>query len=246
MIWNVHVVMARFIKKCCKNKDFKWTINKDGEISRIVKVSDIVMEGLEEIAVEFEDTFGRELGGNDKIFYTSILNQFRIDTRFVHIGRKAGIAEDKLYATYKTGVILTESNEEKMPDKDIKEWNDAVKEFNEFVNGEIGDEEINVVRYVLLVNDILEEFIYDSLNKLELGISKFIVDNNDGLINYEDFKVDSQDRFVEFCLYKTMKNLNVIKILIEESYAENIFATVRSIYESYLNLAVYARNSELF
>lgn len=231
---------GKVYKECCKGKEFIWMIDNEEIIFREVPLPEEVMEELEELSNMFENVFGRKPEDRDFAFYSGIVNQIDYDNSLIKVSRAAGMEESHIYATYKTGLIPTEFNIDKMPEKDYNEWAEAVREFDEMMNEKLEDNEMSIVQFVLLVNDYLSRFIERAFSELELGISKFIVDCEKGPFDIGEFEVDSQERFIEYCLYKTIRNLHAIRILADEGYTENSLATVRFIYETYLNVAVFS------
>jgi len=58
----------------------------------------------------------------------------RIVKDMVTAMEKAGIYEGIIYAYKKTGMFVTESNEKKYSKSDMKEWNEAINEYERSVS----------------------------------------------------------------------------------------------------------------
>ncbi len=233
---------------CCKDKRFKWVIDEKGKFHKSLELDEEVFEELEVLRSQFKETFGRDYEENDRVFYSSIIHQLNYFNDFIRTARKAGIEESHIYAYYKTdGLIVTELNKDQLSDKDIEEWREAIYEFEELMNEEFKDNQLNIVQAVLFVENALTNFLEKSFEQVELGLAKFIVDSNgDEFLNLNSFQVLDHKSFMEFCLYKTIKNLNAIKLLFEHGHKENALAIVRFLYDIYLNVIVYSKDVDFF
>ncbi|MFP8782592.1 hypothetical protein [Planococcus plakortidis] len=232
-------------RSCCKGKEFKWECNKKGDVRKVVKVYSELMDEIEGHQKKVEEAFGRKVNNDERIFNSVSIKD--LDNDFIRIGRKAGIPEMYLYATYKTGITVTEYNKNQFSDKDLNDWQAAINEFEQLTsenNFEKG--KINSVTFYLFVHQQLECTINKVFEYLEIGISKFLSDSNTYDIEWKNFKVVDKKTYIEYCLFKTLKNIDASRLLMNHAHTANAYATVRFIFETYLNLFVYTRDHELY
>jgi len=135
-------------KVCCAKKGFKFTLDEQGNVGRTVPLTLELQEILKEQERAFRATFGREMGPQDPIFFdpnADTPQPMEMDTaemrrEFGEAAKKAGVPEELVYAVNKTGIIVTAENRNLLPDKDVKEFEDAVREYREmFGEGESGE-----------------------------------------------------------------------------------------------------------
>jgi len=232
---------------CCEIKDFEWLKDDKGTIYKNVKLSDETMNGLKVVKEQFKETFGRDPKGEDKLFYSVAIKQFNFLNDFIRICREAGVEERYLYAYYCTGLLVTEENKERISDREYDEWEEAVFEFENLTNEGSIDNRINIVQAILLVEEGLTIFLEKAFEQLELGLSKFILDSkNAQVLEVDSFQVCDHKSFIEYCLYKIIKNMDSVSLLISNGHKENALAVVRFLYDIYLNIFVYISDYKLF
>jgi len=137
-------------KVCCAKKTFKFTVGEQGNVGRTVPVTPEVREILKIQEQAFRVKFGREPGPDDPIFFdpnADTPKPLEIDPADMRrelgeAAKKAGIPEELIYATNKTGIILTAENRDLLPDNQVREFEDAVREYRElFGEGESDENE---------------------------------------------------------------------------------------------------------
>jgi len=88
----------------------------------------------------FIKKFGRKPTSDDPVFFDPDADEpvrisaDRIVKDMVTEMEKAGIYEGIIYAYKKTGMFVTESNEKKYSKSDMKEWNEAINEYERSVS----------------------------------------------------------------------------------------------------------------
>ena len=102
---------------------------------RTIPIDAETQAALREQLARFRQKFGRDPGPNDPIFFdpemdTPIpMNLDKVQREIVQAMVKAGIAPEIIYATQKTGLILTEANADKMLPEDRAAWDEAIEEY---------------------------------------------------------------------------------------------------------------------
>ena len=115
-------------RQCCWKKDFDWVVDKNGKIHRRIPMHPIVKEGITELGQQFAHQFGREPSSNDLLFFDKFSERHR-DQVLSEAFTAVGIDPAYFYAYQKTGLFVWEGNVSLIPDKDIREWKSAVREF---------------------------------------------------------------------------------------------------------------------
>lgn len=124
-------------KKCCMRKKFSWMENEDGGISKSIPLSPELREALQEQLRRFREKFGRDPGPDDPIFFDQEPLE-HAEFHAVQDMRRAGLVPELVYAFEKTGVLVTEMNQDLIPEKDLEEWDAAIEEyFEKKENGEL-------------------------------------------------------------------------------------------------------------
>lgn len=54
-----------------------------------------------------------------------------IEATFINIARRAGIAEELIYAYHKCGFVITEQNQHKFGEKEKRAWMRAIREYRQ-------------------------------------------------------------------------------------------------------------------
>jgi hypothetical protein len=107
--------------------------NSTGEISRSVRIDtkdrELLAPMMEQQRQRFVERFGRQPGPDDPVFFD--LDESKLKTAMADSMRAAGIRPALIYAAEKTGMIVTETNSNLIPDVDLEEWNAAVAEYYE-------------------------------------------------------------------------------------------------------------------
>jgi hypothetical protein len=108
--------------------------------TRDVKMSAETMAIVQSQIQKFGEKFGREHGPKDPLFFNPDalkpepfrLDKFQEETEAEMV--LAGIRPEIIYATRKTGLIVSEENYAKLPKSAQAEWNRAVEEYFEMVS----------------------------------------------------------------------------------------------------------------
>jgi len=106
--------------------------DEDGQLFRNVPLHPELAEAFDEAGAEFRKVHGRDPRPDDLIF-GDMGHQEYVEAEMVDTMKKAGIDPALIYAFEKTGLIVTEMNQDKMPDSYLQEWREAVEEYEDRV-----------------------------------------------------------------------------------------------------------------
>jgi hypothetical protein len=124
-------------------------------------------------------------------------------------------------------------------------WLNAKKEYDQIVDQEISSC-MNILQAVAIANSMIQETCSIYFNQLDFVFGRFITSTQDQRQDYDSFKIYSILDYLAYCAQKTQKNLETIKILMQNGMVENALATVRFIFESYITATVYIKDQDLF
>lgn len=119
---------AKKYKTCCAKKGFEWLVDEDGNVSKSLPLSDEMGEIVEQQRQRFVEQFGREPGPEDLVFFDAPPLE-HLEHEMVQAMKKAGIDPALIHAFEKTGLIVTEDNQDLLSDADLTEWEAAVQEY---------------------------------------------------------------------------------------------------------------------
>ena len=217
-------------KKCCINKNFNWVI-EDGTIRKSIKLNAQLMEVIEKQHQRFIDTYGREPGPGDPIFFEQYLySDEEYENKLIEILEQINVDPAIIYAFRKTQRIVTLENRDMLTDLELKEWKQAVDEYYEINNN------TDTETYMIMVEPLiaLEKELKNSLLIFSLIIFKY--GEIDAFRN--DMAKYSLKDYIIFCVTKIFKTIKTIIIHLENGFIEDAFVLLRTIYESYLNIVL--------
>jgi len=230
---------------CCRKKKFKFgTLG-----NKLVKQQEIptnVLGDFNEIKTLFKELYGRSPKGEDKIFTFAEINNNEPLNKMVYFLRKAEMPEDKIYATYRMdGLMPSVYNEQYIADIELEQFHNYVEEYNRLINASLDDGHINILQYVMFVNDIVLNVLSNSTSKLIYSLNDFINrhSKSDSKIEFEKC---SLMEYLMFIVLKTIKTLKGIKTLIDNNMNENIYVVGRSLFESYMYLNAINQDKSFF
>ena len=97
-----------------------------------------------------------------------------------------------------------------------------------------------------IINEDVKDVFFNYQDALIHSFVYFIRKHIESTQNFLDYSIKNIIDFCGFCCIKTQKNLQSIEVLLDNGLAENIYATNRSIYESYLYVLAFNQNPDLF
>ncbi|MDO3409818.1 hypothetical protein QWJ34_08585 [Saccharibacillus sp. CPCC 101409] len=164
----------------------------------------------------------------------------------VQLMRRAGVGEALIYAYMESGWLITSENVHLAPPGYVKEFEGYVKEYQNAMNEPLKDNQINVLLLVSIANDILKDLAFKLRTNLRDAYNYFIKKHLEGNKDFFNYEVNSVLDYGGLCAMKTLNNLESIHKLAEHELEENILATSRSIFESYLYMVALNRSEEFF
>ena len=108
--------------------------------SRRVTLSPEAQEAIERQLEAFRRKFGRDPFPDDPIFFDPDadepvpLNPQQYQQDMMETMAQAGINPAFIYAFKRTGRIVTESNRHRLTEKELRQWNDAIDEYQHKVD----------------------------------------------------------------------------------------------------------------
>lgn len=118
-------------KHCCCGKGFEWQEDQDGGVYKSVPLSDDMTDILEQQRQRFVEKYGREPGLNDPIFF-DVPPVEHVEFQMVKAMKEAGLDPAFIYAFEQTGgLLVTEQNKHLISDKDLEEWDAAIREYEQ-------------------------------------------------------------------------------------------------------------------
>ncbi len=113
---------------CCYDKGFEYLTDEDGNVFKAVPMSDELAEILEEQRQKFLEQYQREPGPEDKVFF-DMPSVEHAEHFLVEAMKQAGIPPAIIFAFEKTGLLVTEENQDLLSDKDLAMWAEAIDEY---------------------------------------------------------------------------------------------------------------------
>jgi len=115
-------------KHCCLRKDFEWVEDDDGTVFKAMPITDGIADLLEEQRQAFIAKHGREPGPDDLVF-PDMPHPEHAEHQMIEAMKEAGIDPAIIYATEKTGRLVTEDNIDRLSGVELEEWNAAIEEY---------------------------------------------------------------------------------------------------------------------
>jgi hypothetical protein len=115
-------------KACCLGKGFDWEEGESGTIFKSIPMSSEMREVLDQLRQTFIAKHGREPGPGDPLF-DDLPPAEHLEAMMVEDMKAAGLDPAFIYAFEKTGLLVTEQNQDLIPVKDLAEWDAAIEEY---------------------------------------------------------------------------------------------------------------------
>lgn len=222
-------------KHCCIDKEFDWLEDKEGNITRAIKINNETANFFKKQEEYFKEVFGRKPAEEDPVFFQQYNEPIEImNETIVSYMKEAGIEPAIIYAFKKTGRILTEKNKSNLTNAEIQEWENAINEYEENKKLSSDSKSSSIeLSYIDLTHEYKSCLYLYGMILAKVGS----IDIFHG-VSFKDF--------ILFCVTKTQKTLNAILNLIENGLSEDAFILIRSIYESFLYISFVLKNPNKF
>jgi hypothetical protein len=116
-------------KHCCYGKDFEYLVDDEGDIFKSIPMSDELVGLVKEQKQRFVEKYGREPGPGDNLFFDMPPLE-HAEHFMVEAMKQAGLDPALIYAFEKTGLLVTEANENLISEVDRAKWEAAVLEYH--------------------------------------------------------------------------------------------------------------------
>lgn len=228
-------------KDCCEKKGIEW-INQNGKIARLTAINNKVSNSLKKLMKEFSKTLGRKPYSNEKVFKLFGL----LDGIYENVLSKMtdlNLPLAKQYAAIKTGMFLTEINIEQFPDLYLKEWDDAIKEFEvkNALKEYNGKSRFEIVKEINFKLKTLDEKISNVEKMMNIYLNTF-TENNKNL----NLVIENQKDFSLVCARKIVIDANILVSAFNHQSIEEVTNITRIIFEDLIQTAVLLKEKDLF
>lgn len=213
--------------QCCKQKHFRFEVDRRGRIRRRIEIHPRLKSTLEEAALEFTKILGRKPGPKDPVLFNHWLSgeeDFWQHAR--NIGGASNIPEQLIFAWRRSGFVVGEHSRQMMPENEYQEWKDAIDEY--FLIKESGLDPFHVFTY---------------LSGKEYELYKDLVERFDHVIIAMGFALTGPKRFDQAADYfrylfiqRTVSSMRTIKEMYKNRYDGDCLSITRTLYEAYLRM----------
>lgn len=217
---------------CCLSRGIEYYRDEEGNIVRVVRMDDEMLEAANGLIASYEDIFYRKIVDDDPLFLEMLLysDEERMEKSVEVLKYAFGMSEDELYAYKKTGILITRANKKSAPMHDIREFEEARKEYNDI---ESGRKKVEI--------DYTKELEYEIENWVVRLIYLFALILYKAEHSPETVSANPEVRlapgYILFCLTKQTKTLKATRALTNSYFNEDALTLVRSMYENYLHVS---------
>lgn len=230
-------------KNCCMKKDLKW-ITDNNVVKKQLHINKEASTIFESISSSFAEKLGRNPYSYEKVMsfinpsisFESVFSDFVDDNNF---------DLSIIYASIKTGMIVSEINYNSFSDLDILEWEDAIDEFNK-INEDKKFNGKSIFEYVHDTNkklDMIDEYI----TNINFILSMYLNNNiSEFLYDYSNVNVETKDDFSIVCCKKILIDSQILLSAFSHKSVEEATNITRIIYEDLIQLEIFLENDDLF
>lgn len=226
---------GRKYKTCCLGKPLNFEPTSTGGYSVGVPLSQVALEVLDRGRQEFITHFEREPCNGDPIFLAKYLaSPEDLEIEGAELLGKSGASPALVYAYKKTGYILTEENSKIATGAAIQEWEDAIREFEEY--GDLSSQGEGAEEFEGLLVDLSLD-IESCFYALGLAADRFF-----NCVLQEASPSNSVSLYVQryqaLCAARAHRSLRSVSALLKNRFAEDALRLERTIYECYLHMVL--------
>lgn len=172
-------------KNCCKKKKIKYYKGEDGNhYSKAIPIHPELKPILEE-EIRFKRIFGRFPGDKDYVHGGILLKDLKRGYKMMK--RHKIVEKSWLYASDKTGYMLTSENQDLIPERDIKEFKKYVDEYEKLMKSKVKGGKWNILQAVEATNFILESMLQNELPNMIYVLNLCVNFYSKGAQNQEKF-----------------------------------------------------------
>lgn len=232
-------------KYCCKTRKLKYYKGEDEKhYIKSIPLHPDLKTALEDEKIMFKHIFGRMPGDSDYVQGGILLKDL---TRGYKLMKRKNVVDKAwLYASNKTGIMLTTENEDLISEIEVKQFKKYLYEYKKAMKSQIKGQKWNILQAVETTSFILESMIQNEIPNmiytLNLCVNYYSQNTKEG----EKFIIHNIKDFLVFSAYKASIQLSVLKELVNGEYYDTAMAEIRIIYEILISMRAYKQNPELF
>ena len=182
---------------------------------------------LEENRQNFRTTFGRSEGPKDRVFFGNFVLGANEHWQVVKkAAEQAGVPDELIFASCRTGLVVTEQNARRMPEVDLDEWSEEIRQFREMRDAGVDPWH----RFTYLDPPAYEQ--YKSCLKL---IEQVIVVGFSAVDRRPKIR-KAEHLFQCLMLCSALNSYRTINEMFRSRYDDDCLAILRGIYEQYLRI----------
>lgn len=232
----------RLYGKCCKNKRFKW-IREQNKIKRKIPIHKDIVPNINNMKDNIVEILGRKLLGCEKVFRFMSGPDFDMN-EMVRVLREIGLPENKLYASYKTGLFLSEYNIDLLPDYEYNDWMEALDEYENLTKD--NEDDVSYIECINMLNEDMKNVWEKYLNESFSILNMFINDVKDDLFINNTFEINDISDFIVFCVRRVIKNGQALINVLKSNNYEVSMSIVRMLYEDLVSINVYIKDNDMY
>lgn len=233
---------GRRYAQCCKRKRFRWVEDESGAVFREIPLSEQAEALLAAQLERFRQVFGRDPLPDDHVFFEHELerSQMSIEEEIGRLMVAGGMDPALVYAWRQTGRMVTEENQSLIPEREVREWAEAVRQYREGIRGPSriqlpdGRAGIEIEELLGLLKAGFQEWGHLIASLVSLRGSTPLIDSGD----YEAPGVLRE--FCYFCLARGFQAIKAAATLTREGLVGDALSAIRTLYETFTQV-VYAR-----
>lgn len=199
---------------------------------------------MEEEKIRFKKVFGRMPGNKDYIQGGVLLRDLKRGYKLIK--RRNIVDKALLYATDRTGHMITQSNQDFVPEREIKEFENYVREYRKIMKSKIKGKTCNILQAVDATNFILESALQNELPNMIYVLNLCVNFYSKNMKENGNFIIQDIKDFLVFCAYKASLQLTVLQNLVNDEYYDAAMAEVRIIYEILISIRAYKKRDDWF
>lgn len=159
--------------------------------------------------------------------------------------KKCNLPIEKIYATYKNELVLTDFNVDLVPDFELDNWRKAIDEYEDLIS-DVPEGSVSYIKFIDSINTRLVGLWETYLSDAAMLLNMFINDIKEDYFLNKNFVINDVYDFLVFCARRVTKNVKALYETLKNDHYEVSMSIVRMLYEDLININVYINNEEMF
>jgi hypothetical protein len=236
----------RRYRNCREEKDFQFGYTNGTLAKQIPLSSGNLTTLIQEAKRLFKEIYGRDALDGDFLVPFAGSSTEDMSVSMVYMTREAGIPENLIYASYKSGWLMpTESNMDLLSERDLDKFQQLNNQYNDAIANPKSDKGINMLSFLNFANDTLKSIYCDSIRKLEMTLNDYVRRHSHGVSLY-NYEVKTVNDYCIFLSLKTLKIISGINKLYENHLNDSIYILSRGLFESYMYINAINQSPDFF